>query len=103
TPVIVPRQQYTLLEGTVQKQMDKFGLSFDDVWRRYEERLAQWLEEQDENGITERFAAARASFADQYRPLIELAASINPGLGKLGETNLKKILEQIQFMEGKTI
>ncbi|HZG57858.1 MAG TPA: bacillithiol biosynthesis BshC, partial [Paenibacillus sp.] len=32
----------------------------------------------------------------------EAAASVNPGLRKLGETNMGKILEQIDFLEGKT-
>jgi len=103
TPVVVPRQQYTLLEGTIQRQMEKFGVTFDDVWRRYGEIFDAWLRAQDEHGVAGRFAAAKASFSEMYRPLLDLASSINPGLKGLGETNLKRILEQIEFMEGKTI
>ncbi len=102
TPVVVPRQEFTLLEGTVQKQMDKFGLTFDDVWRRLPELRDAWLEAQDAVGVTARFAQAKESFADLYRPLVDAAASINPGLRKLGETNMGKILEQIDFLEAKT-
>ncbi|HZG75346.1 MAG TPA: bacillithiol biosynthesis cysteine-adding enzyme BshC, partial [Paenibacillus sp.] len=102
TPVVVPRQEFTLLEGTVQKQMDKFGLTFDDVWRRLPELRDAWLQAQDALGLSARFAQAKESFADLYRPLVDAAASINPGLRKLGETNMGKILEQIDFLETKT-
>ncbi len=101
TPVVVPRQEFTLLEGTVQKQMDKFGLTFDDVWQRLAERRDAWLEAQDALGLSARFARAKESFADLYRPLVDAAASVNPGLRKLGETNMGKILEQIDFLETK--
>ncbi|WP_158299477.1 bacillithiol biosynthesis cysteine-adding enzyme BshC [Paenibacillus antri] len=101
TPIIVPRQQYTLLEGTVQKQMDKFGVSFDDAWQRLPELRDAWLRAQDALGLSARFAHAKESFADVYRPLVDAAASINPGLRKLGETNMGKILEQIDFLETK--
>lgn len=103
TPIIVPRQQYTLLEGTVQKQMDKFELSFDDAWRRFEERRDEWLRAQDEARLADQFAAAKQSFADMYAPLVEAASAVNPGLQKLGETNMGKILEQIGFLEAKTL
>jgi len=99
TPVVVPRQEFTLLEGTVQKQMDKFGLTFADAWEQFEERRNQWLREQDSLGLTDRFTAVKESFTEQYQPLVDAAASINPGLRKLGETNLGKIMEQIDFLE----
>lgn len=102
TPVIVPRQEFTLLEGTVQKQMDKFGITFADAWERLDERREEWLRAQDALGLAEKFAGAKEAFADSYRPLVEAAASINPGLRKLGETNMGKILEQIDFFEKKS-
>ncbi|HZG88272.1 bacillithiol biosynthesis cysteine-adding enzyme BshC [Paenibacillus sp.] len=102
TPIVVPRQQFTLLEGTVQKQMDKFGLSFDDAWRRLDERRDAWLAAQDATGLAARFAQAKGTFADLYRPLVDAAAAVNPGLRKLGETNLGKIIEQIDYFEAKT-
>ncbi|HZG55908.1 bacillithiol biosynthesis cysteine-adding enzyme BshC, partial [Paenibacillus sp.] len=51
TPIVVPRQQFTLLEGTVQKQMDKFGLTFDDALQRLAQRRDAWLASQDELGL----------------------------------------------------
>ncbi|MCI3921022.1 bacillithiol biosynthesis cysteine-adding enzyme BshC [Paenibacillus sp. TRM 82003] len=103
TPIVVPRLEFTLLEGTVQKQMDKFGLSFADAWERLEERKEAWLAGQDELGLSKRFADVKETFVDLYRPLVDAAASINPGLRKLGDTNMGKIVEQIDFLESRSI
>ncbi|MCU6709488.1 bacillithiol biosynthesis cysteine-adding enzyme BshC [Paenibacillus sp. J5C_2022] len=102
-PIIVPRMSYTLVEGTVAKHMAKFELDFADVMERFQERKEQWLKEQDELSLQERFSAVSDSFQNMYRPLLELAASIQPGLTKLGETNMAKIVEQIAFMESRTL
>lgn len=101
-PVIVPRQEFTLLEGTVQKQMEKFAISFDDAWLRWEPLRDQWLAAQDALGVAAQFDQAKAAFAELYQPLVNLSASINPGLRKLGETNMSKILEQIEFLKTKS-
>lgn len=102
TPIIVPRLEFTLLEGTVQKQMEKFELTFGEAWEHLEERRDEWLQAQDVLGLAAKFAHAKEAFADLYRPLVESAASINPGLRKLAETNMGKILEQIDFLENKS-
>ncbi|WP_199618942.1 bacillithiol biosynthesis cysteine-adding enzyme BshC [Paenibacillus alkalitolerans] len=103
TPVIVPRLEFTLLEGTVQKQMDKFGLTFEDAVERLEQRRDDWLREQDELGLEARFAQTKEAFRQLYAPLVETVSEINPGLRKLGETNMGKILEQIDFLESRSL
>lgn len=100
-PVIVPRFQATLLEGTVQKQMDRFALSIDDVLFRLEEKKTSWLGEQDQLHLDEQFTEVKAQFERMYHPLIETIAGINPSLKKLGETNLTKIIEQIEYLENR--
>ncbi|WP_028549273.1 bacillithiol biosynthesis cysteine-adding enzyme BshC [Paenibacillus sp. UNC451MF] len=100
-PIIIPRMEVTLMEGIVQKNMQKYGLSLDDVLYRLDEKQQQWLKEQDSLKLDERFEQVRVQFKDGYQPLVELIAGVNPGLGKLGETNLAKILEQIAFLEHK--
>ena len=102
-PIIVPRLEFTVLEGTVQKQLDKFGLSFEDAVLRLEEKKAEWLREQDALGIEALFADVRRRFEELYEPVLRAAEQINPGLRRLGETNRKKIAEQIAFMESRTL
>jgi bacillithiol biosynthesis cysteine-adding enzyme BshC len=100
-PIIIPRMEFTLLEGTVQKNMVKYGLSLEDVLNRLEDKQEEWLRSQDTLKLEERFEEVRSRFKEGYGPLVELLASINPGVGKLGETNMSKIIEQIQFLENK--
>lgn len=102
-PVIIPRQEYTLLEGTQQKHMAKYDLTFEDVLLRFEERKLEWLRAQDELHLEERFDEALERFKDMYKPLIEDIAKLNAGLQKLGETNIQKIAEQIGFLKAKSI
>lgn len=102
-PIIVPRMSFTLIEGTIAKHMQKYELSFEDVMLHFEERKAGWLKEQDGLSIEPRFEEVRNSFEQMYKPLLELATSVQPSLSKLGDTNLQKILEQINYMGSKTV
>lgn len=100
-PILVPRGEFTLLEGTVQKQMAKFELGFEDVIRRLDEKQAAWLDAQGALQVETLFAEAKAKFAELYEPVVEAVSGINPGLRKLGETNMAKIVEQIAFLESR--
>ncbi|MFD2612796.1 bacillithiol biosynthesis cysteine-adding enzyme BshC [Paenibacillus gansuensis] len=100
-PLLVPRQEYTLVEGTLHKHFTKFGLSAEDALFRLEECKQAWLEGQDTLQLKERFAAARNEFHAMYAPLVELVGTINNGVGQLAETNRQRILDQIEFLEGK--
>ncbi|HEX7056048.1 MAG TPA: bacillithiol biosynthesis cysteine-adding enzyme BshC [Bacilli bacterium] len=100
-PIIVPRISLTLVEGTVRKQMQKYALSFADVLYRFSEKKREWLAAHDEFRLKEKFSFAKAEFSRMYRPLLAELSAINPGIGALGETNLQKILEQIDFLHHK--
>ncbi|KIL41742.1 hypothetical protein SD70_05060 [Gordoniibacillus kamchatkensis] len=100
-PPIVPRVEATLLEGTVQKHMRKYELTVMDVVERFEERKAAWLKAQDTLQLEERFGDVKRRFREDYEPLIELLAGVNPGLRKLGDTNMSKIVEQIDYLLAK--
>jgi len=102
-PIIVPRMSYTLIEGTVAKHMGKYELSFEDVIEHFEDRKGKWLKAQDGLSIEQQFAEARDTFEQLYKPLLELATSVQPSLSKLGDTNLQKIVEQINYMGSKTV
>ncbi|MDQ0112857.1 bacillithiol biosynthesis cysteine-adding enzyme BshC [Paenibacillus harenae] len=102
-PIIVPRMSYTLIEGTVAKHMQKYELTFSDVMERFEDRKADWLKQQDGLSIEGQFDSAKQSFIELYKPLLELATSVAPSLAKLGDTNMQKIVEQIEYMGSKTV
>lgn len=100
-PVVFPRLEFTLLEGTVQKHLEKYALTFSDVLEHFEEKKAVWLREQDQLGLEGTFTETKRTFADLYEPVVQKVGTINPGLRKLGETNLKKILDQIDFLHAR--
>lgn len=100
-PVLLPRTSYTLVEGTVLKQMEKLGLSLADAMFRLESSRKAWLMERDGVGIEGHFAEVKQRFAEWYAPTLELACSVDPGLKNLGKTNVGKILDQMTYLEGK--
>jgi uncharacterized protein YllA (UPF0747 family) len=102
-PIVVPRMSFTLVDPFVVKHMAKYELGFADVMERFDEKRAAWLKNQDTLNLEQRFGEAKSAFRSMYAPLLELAGSIEKGLEKLGETNTAKIIEQIAYMESKTV
>ncbi|GIP39666.1 putative cysteine ligase BshC [Paenibacillus sp. J31TS4] len=100
-PVLIPRREFTLIEGTVKKHMEKYELSPDDVAERFEERRDSWLKQQDELHLEEQFAGVKRQVEELYAPVLATVGAINPGMKKLGEMNLQKIIEQIAFLEAR--
>lgn len=100
-PLILPRMSFTVVEGTLNKHMDKFGLTFKDVQEGLQDKKQQWLTAQDELELGRRFEETRAAFTALYEPLVEQLGAIQAGLLKLGSSNKDKILDQITFLEGK--
>lgn len=102
-PLIIPRMSFTVIEGTLHKHMDKYGLSFTDVRLGLDDKRKEWLTAQDELKIEERFEQAKAAFTAMYEPLIEQLGGIQAGLLKLGNSNKDKIMDQISFLQGKAL
>ncbi|MEK8129709.1 bacillithiol biosynthesis cysteine-adding enzyme BshC [Paenibacillus filicis] len=100
-PVVAPRLVFTLLEGSVQKNMKKLELTLDDVMERLEEKQEAWLRQQDEWQVERRFAEVVERFKADYEPLVASLGQINPGLQALGATNIGKIVEQMDFLRNK--
>ncbi|WP_246294449.1 bacillithiol biosynthesis cysteine-adding enzyme BshC [Paenibacillus planticolens] len=100
-PIVAPRLEFTLIEGTVQKQMHKYDFTFEDVMYRFEQKKQDWLDSQDTLRLNERFDRVKTEFRDSYAPLVDSLAVINQGVKKLGDTNLAKIIEQIEFLQHK--
>ncbi|MHA6484739.1 bacillithiol biosynthesis cysteine-adding enzyme BshC [Paenibacillus sp. strain BS8-2] len=102
-PIIVPRMSYTLVDSYVVKHMAKYELAFADVMERFDEKRAEWLKKQDHLNLEQRFKETKEAFRSMYAPLLEMVGTIEAGLVNLGETNTSKIIEQIQYLETKTI
>src|SRR5690606_33496522 len=100
---LLPRKGFTLIEGTVQKNLDRYGLTLQEAFEQWEEKKQDWLRAQDELGLEEKFTWVKRQFADIYEPVLQAVATINPGMEKLGRTNAGKIIEQIEFLQARSI
>ncbi|SET64102.1 bacillithiol biosynthesis cysteine-adding enzyme BshC [Paenibacillus sp. NFR01] len=100
-PLLLPRMSFTVIEGTTQKHMEKYMLTFQDVVKGLEGKRKEWLAAQDALGLESRFAEIKQAFTAMYEPLIEQLGNIQAGLLKLGGSNKEKILDQIAFLQGK--
>ena len=101
-PLIIPRMSFSIVDGTVHKLMEKYGLSFEDVQLRLSEKREAWLASQDELNLEARFSQTRGQFEALYQPLIEDLGKMQSGLLKLGLTNKDKILEQMDYLLSKS-
>ncbi|GIP20488.1 bacillithiol biosynthesis cysteine-adding enzyme BshC [Paenibacillus sp. J22TS3] len=101
-PLLLPRMSFTVTDGTVQKYMDKYGLTFTDVKDRLAEKREAWLAAQIKIDVDTRFDEVKKSFEALYEPFIEELGAIQRGLVRLGAANQDKIAEQIEFLRRRT-
>ncbi|MBT2288070.1 bacillithiol biosynthesis cysteine-adding enzyme BshC [Paenibacillus albidus] len=100
-PLILPRMSFTVVEGTLHKHIEKYGLAFTDVVTGLDAKRQEWLAAQDELQLGMRFEETKKAFTAMYEPLIEQLGTIQAGLLKLGNSNKDKIVDQISFLQAK--
>lgn len=101
-PIIMPRFTFSIVEGTVQKYMEKYQLTTSDLFGRLQEKRNAILRSVQTFNYEEVFARFREMLRLQYGEIIQQAATLEAGLEKIGEKNLAKIHEQIHYFEKKT-
>lgn len=101
-PLILPRMSFTIVDGTVQKYMEKYKLTFQDIHASLDAKRKNWLSKQNDFDLDQRFRETKESFKQLYNPLLQDVENLQPGLVKLGQSNKEKILDQMDFLLGKT-
>lgn len=101
-PLILPRMSFTLVDGTSQKYMEKYNLTFQDIHENLDAKREDWLLGQNGLDLDQRFKEMKESFSLLYEPLLQDLAGLQPGLLKLGQSNQGKILDQMDFLLNKT-
>lgn len=102
-PIIVPRMSFTFVEGTVQKNMTKYELTFTDVAHDFAQRREAWLQAQDQLDLESDFEALKQQLESLYKPILAKMTEVQAGLGKLGETNKQKVMEQVVFLQNRAV
>jgi len=102
-PILVPRQSFTYLEHNVAKLLDKYALTAEEAMAEWEQRKNRWLNSQDEWDLEGQFRQVKLRFAELYAPIMDTVSALQPGLAKLAEGNRDKILEQMTYLESRSL
>lgn len=97
-PILWPRMSFTCVEGTLQKLLTKYEVTAEDICFCYDEKREAWLASQDHIHLDDRFKTLYDRVDAEYRELLSVLTGALPSLGKLGDTNHAKVLEQIEFL-----
>lgn len=102
-PLLLPREAFTVVDGTLQKYMEKYQLSWNDVKDAevFHRKRETWLASQERMQVDQRFNEVIAAFGELYEPLLEELAGVQSGLSRLGAVNRDKIIGQIEYLRGK--
>ncbi|WP_158602250.1 bacillithiol biosynthesis cysteine-adding enzyme BshC [Cohnella endophytica] len=102
-PILVPRQSFTYLEPTITKLLDKYSLTPEQAIADWSERKAEWLSRQDKWHLEEQFQDVKSRFMALYEPIMNTVSSLQPGLAMLAASNRDKIVQQISFLESRSV
>ncbi|MCK8487845.1 bacillithiol biosynthesis cysteine-adding enzyme BshC [Paenibacillus sp. MBLB2552] len=102
-PLLLPREAFTVVDGTLQKYMEKYQISWNDVKdpEVFQRKRETWLASQERMQVDQRFNEVIAAFGELYEPLLEELSGVQSGLSRLGAVNRDKILDQIEYLRGK--
>ncbi|MTV50718.1 bacillithiol biosynthesis cysteine-adding enzyme BshC [Heliobacillus mobilis] len=101
-PPIIPRLSATLVEGFIDRLLQKYDISsVQEIRQGLEERLNQLVAAQDELGIDTLFAELQAKVKLAYEPVLEKISRWDGTIGKAAEENLERVLGQVQFLQNK--
>lgn len=103
-PLVIPRYQYTIIEGAVARHLRKFELSPEQVLTpaQWEEKRAEWIKSRQTVEVDLLFHEAKEQFLEIYEPIVSSISDVQPGLRKLAQSNQAKIVEQMNFLHKKT-
>jgi bacillithiol biosynthesis cysteine-adding enzyme BshC len=102
-PLLISRQSFTFLEPNITKLLGKYSLTVDQALTEWGQKKSEWLSNQDEWNLEEQFRLAKQRFMDIYEPIKNTVSSLQPGLAKLAESNRDKILEQMSYLESRSV
>lgn len=101
-PILMPRMTFSIVEGTVQKYMEKYQITLTDLFGRLAEKRDEILRSLQTFHFEKAFDQFRDRLRQEYQEIIGQAGQMETGLIKIGEKNLNKIMEQVNYYEKKT-
>jgi bacillithiol biosynthesis cysteine-adding enzyme BshC len=79
-PLVQPRVSIDIVEGKIQKVLDKFSLSVDDVRQPLDQLTSRVMRDALPDEVTDTIARLRENIGDSYDELVRATESIDPTL-----------------------
>lgn len=102
-PIIYPRKSMTLLEGKIEKVLDKYELGVPDFWGDIEALVNRVARAQLPETIEDRIARATQAIDQHLQDLQELVTEFEPTLTNAVENMKGKISGQVEGLEKKIL
>ncbi|PFE05888.1 bacillithiol biosynthesis cysteine-adding enzyme BshC [Bacillus cereus] len=99
-PPVIPRLTISYVERDISTDLHDLQLQESDLFVKSIDMLREeWLSNQIEEPIGERFIEATEKMIDIHTSLQQFVTKIDPGMQKFAEKNERKIKEQIELLE----
>ena len=100
-PIIYPRKSLTMLEGKVEKILDKYNLKFTDLFTPAQELVRQVLAAQIPQNLQNSIDGSRQAIVDNLEQLKKEAAAFNPNLGPVIKSLERKLKKEFSHAESR--
>lgn len=99
-PVVYPRMQITLVPHSIEKRMQGFGMTLQDVTTRFDEMKEKWLEKKHPVNVDALFLQAKQEIEATHQRLLEqINAEVEINLVESGQVNKNKLMEHLTYLE----
>ncbi|WP_138415026.1 bacillithiol biosynthesis cysteine-adding enzyme BshC [Aquibacillus sediminis] len=103
-PPVLPRLSFTLVDRSVEKLIQRYGLQIDSVLNQgVDYERGNWLAAQSNPPIKEVDAQVKYAVERAHRPLKELAQTLGTDLGELADKNLTYLFQDIDFLSDRLV
>ncbi len=100
SPLLYPRPSLTFIEPRLATYINKYSLTESDIFQS-REALGKYLAEKDGVEIEKLFLSLESRVCTEYQTLQESLSPIDDKLSALTETNLKRVLKEINYLKHK--
>jgi uncharacterized protein YllA (UPF0747 family) len=97
-PIIVPREQITIIDRMAEKRIKGFSLHFSELLHGLSEKREKWLKEKEPPDLKRHFAQVKEQIRASYDRLIDaLDREIGMNMKEIGRKNEAKVMEQVDY------
>ena len=100
-PIVFPRMTFSLIERNIASYMDRFHMSYDEA-ENWQDAKKDWLQQQSKVDLERQFEEFMEDWMSRYRAFGEQLVLHEPGARNLVESNEKRIVSHLQFLQKKT-